>query len=425
MTGDLRDVVIVAMHDGFYGSGTGAGQSNRAFLRVLCDVLNPHVQLVAMPIHLDAISPEYDDSWHKDTLTLLDRTVDAKIVPVDNGTFGATRFGGLANFRQASAQAATVIPFLIGRAPQSLVVAIDAPFFGLSPLLPANHAARVVNVARATAALHAPGQADRLAWERDGLLATTAAGGHVAATSRHVRDHLTDAYGIEQRLIVDLINGLLPAETGHAGRAKELLPPEAEHGFLLAFGRAEPYKGWDDLLDSLLALRNVGLPIPHLVLGAVTESGPLTPYQQHLADRIETEPLDVTLRTTFHPGFRGLLAHPKLAGVIVPSRAEPFGRIPLEAIQAGASPIVATTAGGLAEIVIEEGVDGGTGFSAEPGDPASLAAAIMRALSANREQRQRLLLRGRELAMQRFDYRVNVTSFLECVAPWAVCRQST
>lgn len=418
MTGE-QPIVIVAMHDGFYGAGTGAGRSNRAFLQVLVDALDPAVRMVVMPIRLEATSPEYDAVWHKDTLGLLDRS-GAEVIPLDNGTSGTTRFGGLDNFRQASAQAATVIPFLLGRARKAIVVAIDAPFFGLSPLLTDEDAACVVNVARATAALHAPDDDERLAWEREGLLATTGAGGRVAATSRHIRRHLSDAYGIGQTAIVDLINGLLPEETGHVEGGESLLPPTAEHRFLLAFGRAEPYKGWDDLLDALLALRSVGLPIPHLILGAVTEPGPLTPYQQHLANRIEAESLDVTLRTTFHQGFRDLLAHPKLAGVIVPSRVEPFGRIPLEAIQAGASPVIATTAGGLAEIVIEEGLDGGTGFSAVPGHPASLAAAIIRALATTREQRQRLLLQGRALAAHRFDYRANVISFLESVAPWAV-----
>ena len=59
---------------------------------------------------------------------------------------------------------------------------------------------------------------------------------------------------------------------------------------------------------------------------------------------------------------------------MIPSRSEPFGRVPLEAYAAGAAPVVATTAGGLAEQVI----DGVTGFTAAPADPVSLAAAIER-----------------------------------------------
>lgn len=260
-------------------------------------------------------------------------------------------------------------------------------------------------------------------WEREGLLATTAAGGHLAATSGHVRRHLTDVYDIPQTAIVDLTNGLLPGGSGDGmlpGACDSLLPPRADSGILLSYGRAEEYKGFDDLLDALLALRHVSLPIPPLVLGAVTDGDPLTAYQKHLADRIAAENLDVTLHTRFHHGFRELLGHPRLAGIVVPSRVEPFGLIPLEAFQAGASPVIATNAGGLAEIVIEEGPDGGTGFSAEASHPASLAAAIIRALATSREQRQRLLLQERELITGRYDYRANVASFLETVAPWAI-----
>lgn len=76
------------------------------------------------------------------------------------------------------------------------MVAFDAPFYGVAPLLPARHAARMVNVARATAALHGCDDHERITWERDGLLATAHAGGRVAATSRHIRQHLAGAYGI-------------------------------------------------------------------------------------------------------------------------------------------------------------------------------------------------------------------------------------
>jgi glycosyltransferase involved in cell wall biosynthesis len=185
---------------------------------------------------------------------------------------------------------------------------------------------------------------------------------------------------------------------------------------LLSYGRAEPYKGFDDLLDAIAILKATGTPVPHTVLGAVTDGPPLTTYQRHLADRITAEGQDVTLRTTFSHGFRHLLAHPSLAAVIVPSRTEPFGRIPLDAYAAGASPVVATTAGGLAETV----TDGSTGYTANPADPRSLASAISQALAAGPAQRQRLLAAGRQLTRDRYDYRANVAAFLNAVAPWAV-----
>lgn len=413
--------LVVVMHDGFYGYGTGAGRSNRSFLRVLCDLTARSVRLTVMPVRLVPGSAEYDTAWHRETLDLIGQA-QGDIVPVDNGTAGQSRFGGLGNFRQASASAAAGITPVLDRASRALVVAFDAPFFGLAPLLPARHAVRIVNVARATAALHAPRDHERITWERDGLLATAQAGGRVAATSQHIRHHLTGTYRIPPAAITDLINGLVPGETVPGTGGDALLPPAARHRFMLAYGRAEPYKGFDDLLDAIAILQTADTPVPHLILGAVTDGPPLTAYQRHLAHRIETENLSVTLHTSFSPRLRGLLGHPALTTVIVPSRAEPFGRIPLEAYQAGASPVVATTAGGLAEIVTEAS----TGYTASPRDPSSLAAAITRALAASPAQRQRMLAQGRSLITARYDYRANTAAFLAAVAPWAAGnRQST
>lgn len=85
--------------------------------------------------------------------------------------------------------------------------------------------------------------------------------------------------------------------------------------------------------------------VPHAVLAAVTDQQCPSAYQRHLADRIRTLGLDATLLTRFDPGVRTLLGHPALQAVVVPSRSEPFGRVPLEAYAAGATPVVATTAG--------------------------------------------------------------------------------
>ncbi len=105
--------------------------------------------------------------------------------------------------------------------------------------------------------------------------------------------------------------------------------------------------------------------------------------------------------------------------MVIPSRSEPFGRVPLEAYAAGAAPVVATTAGGLAEQVI----DGVTGFTAAPADPASLAVAIERALSLDARQRERMRAAGREVARTRFDHSLGIRRFFADFAPWA-CRQT-
>jgi hypothetical protein len=162
----------------------------------------------------------------RDALNMLPAQAD--VVPVENGTAGQSRFGGLGNFRQASASAAAEIMPVLDRASRALVVAFDAPFHGLAPLIPARHAANAVNVARATAALHASRDHERITWERDGLLATAQAGGHVAATSRHSRQHLADAYRIPPAAITDLVNGLVPGETVPGTDGDGLLPPRGQ-----------------------------------------------------------------------------------------------------------------------------------------------------------------------------------------------------
>ena len=63
---------------------------------------------------------------------------------------------------------------------------------------------------------------------------------------------------------------------------------------------------------------------------------------------------------------------------VVPSRAEPLGRVPLEAA-AWHRPAVACAVGGLVETV----VDGVTGWLVTPNDPAAMATALTATLDFN------------------------------------------
>ncbi|MGH3774031.1 MAG: glycosyltransferase [Pseudonocardiaceae bacterium] len=138
------------------------------------------------------------------------------------------------------------------------------------------------------------------------------------------------------------------------------------------------------------------------MLAAVTDDPEPCTYQQQLAEKITKLRVDATLLTRFHPGIRRLLAHPALRGVVVPSRAELFDRVPIETYVAGATPVIATTAGGLTEQVM----DGRTGFTAAPEDPASLSATLRRALALSPAERHRLRKNALRLAASRYDYPV-------------------
>jgi glycosyltransferase involved in cell wall biosynthesis len=105
------------------------------------------------------------------------------------------------------------------------------------------------------------------------------------------------------------------------------------------------------------------------------------------------------------PAALGFVPHDELqrlyaraAVVACPSRREGFGVACLEAM-AHARPVVATSVGGLRDLV----VDGETGLVVPPRDPAALRAALRRLL-ADRELRERLGAAGRERAGSRFSW---------------------
>jgi glycosyltransferase involved in cell wall biosynthesis len=415
-----QPTVVVGLHDGFFGSGTGAGYANRGFLQVLTGLLDPQVRLVVMPVYLSSDSPEYQADWHLASQELCDRA-GATVLPVDNGTDGQIRFGGVPAFqRLAVSAAARLKTHVLPDAGPLAAIFFDVPFLGLAPLLPGRLGPSVTVVIRSTGILHDPANADRIAFERSGLRFLAARGGHVAAISGYMREHLARDYAVPPEALVSLPDGLVPGDW-HDRPPAPVLPPPARDGFLLALGRASPYKGWDDLIDALGILRRRGSarsPLPHAVLAAVTDQPAPSPYQRYLADRLRKLRLDATLLTRFDPGIRTLLGHSALRAAVIPSRFEPFGRVPLEAYAAGAAPIVATTAGGLAEQVI----DGVTGFTTPPADPAGLAAAIERALRLDTGQRESMRAVGRELARTRFDHSLGIRRFLSDFAPWACQR---
>ncbi|WP_125775654.1 glycosyltransferase family 4 protein [Antribacter gilvus] len=387
----MRQALVVALHDGFYSAATGAGLSNQALLAAVAEHLPDGTDLVVAPVHLDPTSPEHDPAAHQRTLAILGR-VRHKVIPLSNGTGGQSRFGDLAAFQHLAKDSARVLEGLKRDYGSGAFVAIDRPFVGLGPHLSDAPLWNIVYLPRSSALHHA--DVEHTEWEARGLVGWLRAGATFGAISTHMRE-LLEGQAVPADRVLDVPNGLTGAVVPLS--AAPPIPPEAENGFLLAFGRAAPYKGFDDLLDALDHLRSSGVPVPHLVLAAVTDDGGPSAYQRHLRRRCSD--LAVTLWTRFDRGIPGLLGHPALVAVIVPSRVEPFGRIPLEAFIAGAGPVVATTVGGLTDTVI----DGVTGYTAAPRSPIALADAIQRALNADPQTIALMGLEGRQLAADR-DY---------------------
>ncbi len=403
--------IAVALHDGYYGCTSGTGFSNRAFLEVLTRAL-PRGRLLVMPVHISRSDPSYDPTWVAETEGMLGQA-GAEVVPVPGGRAATAALAGCEALCERVTETARA---RLADAPMAQLIGLDIPFLGLGPHRRADDPFSLLLLPRSTSELASPEDRRRIRWERKGLTAAVGDGARVAAISHHMRGHLEQVYGVPRQAVVDLPNGLLLSDQEDVVPAP--LPPQAEAGFLLALGRAVESKGFEDLLEAVRILGTQGERVPHLLLASTTHTETLTDYQQRLQAMVRDYAIDATFLPRFSPRYRSWLRSPALRGVVVPSRAEPFGRIPLEAFASGAAPVVATRAGGLTETV----VDGVTGFTAGARDPVNLAHAIRRALHISVREREQMRARGRALLMARHDYEATIRSYLRQYTPWAMAR---
>jgi glycogen(starch) synthase len=190
----------------------------------------------------------------------------------------------------------------------------------------------------------------------------------VITCSAAMRDEVAELFDLDPGPIAVLHNGIAPrrwrVDRARVTAARERYAPRGEP-LLLYFGRLEYEKGVQDLIAALPRIRRAHPGARVLVAGSGTSAGTLVDAAR--AHRVRRS---VT--------FLGHLPDAELAAVlpaadavVLPSRYEPFGIVALEAAAAGAA-LVASTAGGLGEVV----VDGETGLSFAPGDVPGLARAV-------------------------------------------------
>lgn len=195
----------------------------------------------------------------------------------------------------------------------------------------------------------------------------------VITCSAAMRDEVAELFDINAEPISVLHNGIAPrgwrVGPSRVAAARRRYSPRGE-ALLLYFGRLEYEKGVQDLIAALPRVRRAHPGVKALVAGTGTAADML----------VETAR---THRVRRSVQFLGHLPDGELAAVlaaadavVLPSRYEPFGIVALEAAAAGA-PLVASTAGGLGEVV----VDGETGVSFPAGDVAALAGAVKRVLA--------------------------------------------
>ena len=186
--------------------------------------------------------------------------------------------------------------------------------------------------------------------------------------SAAMRAEVAELFDVDPGPIAVLHNGIAPrrwrASAARVRAVRERYAP-GEAPALLYFGRLEYEKGVHDLIAALPRIRRAH-PGTRLVV-----AGTGTAHDQLVA-AVETHRVRRSVTFTGHLPDADLAALLRAAdAVVLPSRYEPFGIVALEAAAAGA-PLVASTAGGLGEVVL----DGETGLSFPAGDVARLATAV-------------------------------------------------
>ncbi|KDE12506.1 glycosyltransferase family 4 protein [Rhodococcus aetherivorans] len=210
--------------------------------------------------------------------------------------------------------------------------------------------------------------------------------------SASMNEEVAALYGPDLPPATVIRNGIDVTAWSYRERAPRSGPPQ-----LLFVGRLEYEKGVQDAIAALPRIRRTHPGTTLVVAGEGTQFDWLREQA-----RVHRVARSVT--------FVGNLDRIELLGwlhradaIVLPSRYEPFGIIALEAAAAG-TPLVASTAGGLGEAV----VDGSTGLSFAPGDVAGLASAVRRALD-DPAAAQRRARAARERLTEDFDWRLVAT----------------
>jgi glycogen(starch) synthase len=191
--------------------------------------------------------------------------------------------------------------------------------------------------------------------------------------SMAMRTEVAHLFDVDPATITMIHNGI--ESRGWRVRSAEIEQARTRHSpagepLLLYFGRLEWEKGVQDLIAVLPKIR-ARYPGTRLVVAGkgVQEQELLVTARKHRVRRA----IDFVGHLTDRE-LRAVLA--AADAVVLPSRYEPFGIVALEAAAAGA-PLVASTVGGLGELV----VNGVTGVSFPPGDLPALADAVCSVLA--------------------------------------------
>lgn len=189
--------------------------------------------------------------------------------------------------------------------------------------------------------------------------------------SKAMRDEVAHLFDVDAAHVIH--NGIEYTDwrvpTDAVARAREHYSGDGAP-LLLFFGRLEYEKGVQDLFTALPQIR-AAHPGTRLVVAG--KGRHLDPLREQAVELSISDSVDFVGHL---PDLELRAVLSAADAVVLPSRYEPFGIVALEAAAAQA-PLVASTAGGLGEVVI----DGETGLAFRPGDVDGLYTAVDQVLS--------------------------------------------
>ena len=216
----------------------------------------------------------------------------------------------------------------------------------------------------------------------------------VVAVSEYDRQTLIRRRMCAASKLTLIYNAYDPAKFPQVGNGERATATGTMLGFV---GRLVDQKGCDVLIQ---AMPKILAQHPDTRLRVVGDGE----QRQRLEDLAER--LDVSRAVEF-VGYRPMSAAlmDELDIVVVPSRYEPFGIVAVEAMASG-RPVVASSVGGLSEIV----ADGKTGLLVPPGDADRLAAAVSRLLDLP-DVRAAMGAAGKQRVAERFSPLASIQAY--------------
>jgi glycosyltransferase involved in cell wall biosynthesis len=407
------DSVNVLVHDGVYGVHTGAGTSNHRFLKTLVKLgLGPKLNVI--PIFTAPSNPNFQQDFFLETLNFIS-TNKGVVIPIDNGTEGMETFGYFEHWEMACKNAVQIVRELCIANGTHLLVSFDTPFILLHELLGDSSLKEQffhAHVPHSTGLIHDPDYRMRIETERTAFVdITSSPSGALGSTCDYMKKHLLQDYGADERRIIPLTYGTLTEDYHRINQSRieqtvRALGIEEGEKFVLAYGRAMPYKGFHIFLESLAKLRESS--VKFVLIAAARDGG--NDYIDSLQKIMDDYGLRGKLITHFDSTLPYILQQShQLAAVVVPSLAEPFGLIPVEnfANPFSTAPVIASAVGGLGE-QIEDGVNG---FTFEAGNADDLAKKIQIILQMDDTNRKAIKKTAFDRARERNDLEKNVSTF--------------